>query len=86
MSIELAQHLKWGAQWGKYGEADRWLLIRPGDHSGDSTGVTTVVEGRTCNGGERAAEGGDGDKGMADAGTKTDMNAVGIREGDKDDG
>ena len=45
-----------------------------------------MVEGRTCNGGERAAEGRDGDKGMADAGTKTDMDAVGIRKGDKDDG
>ena len=57
-----------------------------GDHSGDSTGVTTVVEGGTCNGGERAAEGRDGDEGVADAGTETDMNAIGIREGDKDDG
>ena len=85
MSIELAQHPKWGARWGEYGEADRRLLIGPGDHSGDSTGVTTVVEGGTCNRGERAAEG-DGDEGVADAGTETDMNAVGIREGDKDDG
>ena len=62
------------------------MLIGPSDHSGDSTGVTTVVEGRTCNRGERAAEGGDGDEGVADAGTETDMNAIGIREGDKDDG
>lgn len=55
------------------------------DLSGDSTGVTTVVEGGTCNGGEGTVGVSDEDEGVADAETETDTVAVGVGEGDEDE-
>jgi hypothetical protein len=48
---------------------------------GDSDGVTTVVDDRTCNEGERTVGGRDRD----DAETDADTIAVGIREGDEEE-
>jgi hypothetical protein len=56
-----------------------------GNLSGDSTGVTTVVEDGACNDGEQKVGGRDGDEGAADAETETDTVAVGVREGDEDE-
>jgi hypothetical protein len=63
------------------------VLVRvTGNLSGDSTGVTTVVEDGTCNdGGECTVSGRDGDEGVADGETETDTVAVGVREGDEDE-
>jgi len=62
------------------------VLVRvTGNLSGDSTGVTTVVEDRTCNDGEWKVGGRDGDEGAADVETETDTVAVGVREGDEDE-
>lgn len=60
------------------------LVKVTGGLSGESTGVTTMVEGGTCNEGEGAIEGGDGDEGVGDAETETDTVAVGVR-GDEDE-
>jgi hypothetical protein len=48
---------------------------------GDCDGVTTVVDGGTCNKGERTVGGRDED----DAETDTDTIAVGVREGDEEE-
>jgi len=49
---------------------------------GDSDGVTTVVDDGTCNKGERTVGGRDGH----DAETDTDTIAVGVKEGDEEEG
>ena len=53
------------------------LVKVTGDLSGDSTGVTTVVEDKTCSEGEGTVGGRDGDEGVTDAETDT-----GVSEGD----
>jgi len=59
------------------------VLVRvTGNLSGDSTGVTTVVEDGTYNDGERKVGGRDEDEGAAVAETEIDTVAVGVREGD----
>jgi hypothetical protein len=57
------------------------VLVRvTGELSGDSKGVTTVVEDGTCSEGEGTVGGRDGDEGVTDA--ETDTVPVGVREGD----
>jgi hypothetical protein len=60
------------------------VLVRvTGNHSGDSTGVTTVVEDGACNDGEWTVGVGDGDEGAADEEIETDTVALDVREGDE---
>lgn len=56
------------------------LVKVTGELSGDCTGVTTVVEVRTCSEGEGTVGGRDGDEGVTDAETDT-----GVREADAEE-